>query len=56
MCVKEPDIYVDYRLIHYPVVEENRRTRRKTTRNGFEVDPSAYSKDFHSNWDSNLSS
>jgi hypothetical protein len=34
-------IYVDYRLIHYPVVEENRSARRKTTENGFEVDTSA---------------
>jgi hypothetical protein len=34
-------IYVDYRLIHYPVVEENRSIRRKTTANGFEVDTSA---------------
>jgi hypothetical protein len=41
MCVKEPDIYVDYRLIHYPVGEENQSTRRKTTGNGFEMDTSA---------------
>jgi hypothetical protein len=34
-------IHVDYRLIYYPVVEENRSTRRKTTGNGFEVDTSA---------------
>jgi hypothetical protein len=34
-------IYVDYRLIHYPVLEENRSTRRKITGNGFEVDTSA---------------
>jgi hypothetical protein len=34
-------IYVDYRLIHYPVVEENWSARRKTTENGFEVDTSA---------------
>jgi hypothetical protein len=32
---------MDYRIIHYPVVEENRRTLRKTTENGFEVDTSA---------------
>jgi hypothetical protein len=41
MFVKEPDIYVNYRLIHYPVVEENQSTRRKPTQNGFEVDTSA---------------
>jgi hypothetical protein len=41
LCARRNRTYVDYRLIHYPVVEENRRTRRKTTGNGFEMDTSA---------------
>ncbi len=38
MCVY---VCVDYRLINYPMMEENRNTRRKTTEDGFEVDTSA---------------